>query len=80
MDSSKFEDAYFKAPTVKRTKKGEDAFFETETEKKPLAAAYIENQKNVDAALGKVLSEEQKGYLKARFSLSSGDKPHLMKF
>lgn len=45
-----------------------------------LPAEYIQNQKTVDAALLKSLSAEVKGYLGTRFSLQSGDRPHLLKF
>ncbi len=45
-----------------------------------LKPEYIENQKAVDAALAKALGEEMSGYLKARFTLRNGDRPHLMKF
>ena len=45
-----------------------------------LKPEYIENQKAVDAALAKQLTEELSGYLKARFTLRNGDRPHLMKF
>ena len=45
-----------------------------------LSTEYVENQKKVDAALLKSLDDAVKGYLGTRFSLSSGDRPHLMKF
>ena len=45
-----------------------------------LSSEYIENQKTLDAALIKSLDADVKGYLAQRFSLKSGDRPHLMKF
>ncbi|KAF8060546.1 RPL6 [Scenedesmus sp. PABB004] len=76
----KFTDSYFKAAEDKqKKKKGEEEFFKTEEAKQALSAEYIANQKEVDAALLKALSPELKGYLSTRFSLKSGDRPHLMK-
>lgn len=49
-------------------------------EKQPLPAEYIENQKAVDGPLLAGLSAELKGYLATRFTLRSGDRPHLLKF
>ena len=51
-----------------------------EKAKKELSAEYIERQKTVDSALLSGLSDELKGYLSTRFTLKSGDRPHLMKF
>ena len=48
--------------------------------KKTLAPEYIENQKAVDAALTSGLDATVKSYLGSRFTLKSGDRPHLMKF
>ena len=45
-----------------------------------LPSEYIENQKSVDGAILKALSEELKGYLGTHFSLKGGDRPHAMKF
>lgn len=47
VDVSKFDDSYFKASDKAEKKKGEDGFFETQTEKKELGSEYIENQKKV---------------------------------
>jgi large subunit ribosomal protein L6e len=44
------------------------------------AAVYVENQKAVDAALISALDADVKGYLGTRFTLKSGDRPHLMNF
>ena len=48
MDVSKFEDSYFKSSDKAEKKKGEDGFFETQTEKKELSSEYVENQKKVN--------------------------------
>lgn len=81
VDSAKFDDAYFKATEKKqRSKRGEEEFFAQEEKKKELPAEYVANQKAVDAALLGVLGDDVKGYLSSRFSLRSGDRPHLMKF
>jgi len=77
----KFTDAYFRPTETKKSKKkSESEFFETDTKKEPLSAEYIQNQAEVDAALLAALSDELQGYLKARFSLKDGDRPHLLKF
>jgi len=77
----KFSDAYFKAAEAKPKAKGESDFFQGGAEeKKELSADYIANQKALDSALLPALSADVKGYLSTRFSLRSGDRPHLMKF
>ncbi|PRW57743.1 60S ribosomal L6 [Chlorella sorokiniana] len=80
VDTSKFDDAYFKSAEKKQKKQTEEGFFAEKTEKAPLPAEYVANQKAVDAALMGKLSDELKGYLSTRFTLRSGDRPHLMKF
>ena len=80
-DTAKFDDAYFRAAEKKqRTKRSEEEFFAQEEKKKVLPAEYVANQKAVDAALLGGLSDTLKGYLSTRFTLRSGDRPHLMKF
>lgn len=81
VDTTKFDDSYFKAAEKKqRAKRSEDDFFAEEEKKKVLPAEYVANQKSVDAALLGALSDELKGYMSTRFTLRSGDRPHLMKF
>jgi large subunit ribosomal protein L6e len=80
VDTSKFDDAYFKSAEKKGKKQSEEGFFQEKAEKAPLPAEYVANQKAVDAALLGKLSDELKGYLSSRFTLRSGDRPHLMKF
>lgn len=82
VDISPFSDDYFKSAEKKvyKGRKSEADFFDEEPKKKELPAAYVENQKNTDAAILSALSDELKGYLSATFTLKSGDRPHLMKF
>ncbi|KAL4446812.1 hypothetical protein ABPG77_008056 [Micractinium sp. CCAP 211/92] len=80
VDIAKFDDAYFKSAEKKAKKQSEEGFFQEKQEKAPLPAEYVANQKAVDAALLGKLSDELKGYLSTRFTLRSGDRPHLMKF
>lgn len=81
VDISAFDDSYFKSAEKKqRTKRGEADFFEEEPKKKELPAEYVANQKTVDGAILGGLSDDIKGYLSTRFTLRSGDRPHLMKF
>jgi len=79
IDLAKFDDGYFKAAEKKQSKKTDGAFFD-EPVKTELAAEYVANQKSVDAAVLGALAPEMKGYLATRFTLKSGDRPHLMKF
>ena len=60
LDLSKFDDAYFKAAEEKKGKKGEEAFFKAGADKAPLAAAYVANQKALDAALLPALNADLK--------------------
>ena len=81
VDTSKYDDSYFKAAEKKQRKtRGEDDFFTQEEKKRELPADYIANQKAVDAAVLAAVDEDVKGYLSHRFTLRSGDRPHLMKF
>ncbi|KAG7673070.1 hypothetical protein Ndes2526B_g05363 [Nannochloris sp. 'desiccata'] len=81
VDSAKFDDSYFRSAEKKQRKqRDEEGFFAQEEKKTALPAEYIANQKAVDAALLSGLSDELKGYLATRFTLKSGDRPHLMKF
>lgn len=81
VDISKFDDAYFKSAEKKQRKKpSEEGFFAQEEKRSELPAEYVANQKSVDAALLGALDGDMKGYLSTRFTLRSGDRPHLMKF
>eukprot|EP00355_Strombidium_rassoulzadegani_P004142 CAMPEP_0168617618 /NCGR_PEP_ID=MMETSP0449_2-20121227/5633_1 /TAXON_ID=1082188 /ORGANISM="Strombidium rassoulzadegani, Strain ras09" /LENGTH=219 /DNA_ID=CAMNT_0008658435 /DNA_START=77 /DNA_END=736 /DNA_ORIENTATION=+ len=80
VDTAKFDDKYFKAEAKDKKAKGEEGFFSEEATKKELPAEYVANQKAVDAALSKSLNEDLTNYLKNRFTLRDGMKPHLMSF
>lgn len=80
LNLDKYTDQYFKASDEKKTKKGEQGFFEEESKKKELTAEYVANQKSLDAAIIPGLSKDLKAYLSTRFTLRDGDRPHLMKF
>ena len=83
VECAKFVDGYFgKAEKAAKKKKG-DQFFEEAPLKNEPTATRLADQKTVDAALmpaiekgGPVMAK----YLKARFSLSRAQKPHLMLF
>ena len=45
-----------------------------------LDSDFVESQKSVDGGIVSALEADLKSYLAAPFSLSSGDRPHLMKF
>ena len=74
-------DDLFKRVTVKR--ENEKDFFEEPKDKKDRITEDRKNaQTNVDTAVKKAVDAvpELKNYLKFRFALKNGDKPHLMKF
>jgi large subunit ribosomal protein L6e len=82
-----FEDSFFRsaekaaAKKEKSKKKGDASMFtEEEPQAKELKQEYLDAQKSLDSALMKTISAEYKGYLGTRFTLKSGDRPHLMKF
>ncbi|XP_042479941.1 60S ribosomal protein L6-like [Macadamia integrifolia] len=83
VNAEKFDDKYFAKEVEKKKKKGEGEFFEAEKEeKKTLPQGKKDDQKAVDASLIKAIEgvPELKSYLAARFSLSSGMKPHELVF
>jgi len=85
VDSKKFEDQYFaRDKKAKKAKKaGEDGFFAEEQKgKEKTSAERKADQKAVDGGLVAAIGKDVvvKKYLKARFSLSSNDKPHEMSF
>ena len=79
LDLSKFDDKFFKSAEKQASKEDEEMFTE-EAKPKALAQEYLDAQKEVDSALMKAIQPEMKGYLGTRFTLKSGDRPHLMKF
>ena len=65
------------------SKEGEEAFFEGDAPKPAVVSdKRKEDQKKVDAGLLAAVSKVPmlEGYLAAHFTLTSNDKPHLMKF
>jgi|Transcript_1006 large subunit ribosomal protein L6e len=82
VDTAKFVDSYFgKAKAGKKDKKSAEEMFEEAKATPEVSAERKADQAAVDAALMKSLKEPLMAkYLKARFSLSKADKPHLMKF
>jgi len=88
VDASKLEDATFKAAEEKAKKRtstrgeGEAFFAEADAaakaNKKAISPEFVAAQKAVDGAIK--LDDDLKGYLGATFSLSAGDRPHLLKF
>lgn len=76
LDITKFDDAFFKKAESKA--KSSEMFAKPAAPE--LTAEYIAAQKGLDASLLKSINPELKTYLSARFSLKSGDRPHMMKF
>ncbi|EEB08509.1 60S ribosomal protein L6 [Schizosaccharomyces japonicus yFS275] len=78
----KFTKAYFAKQKAKGPVKKDEAFFAESAPKKALPAERIADQKAVDAKLLASIKSipNMKEYLAASFALSSGDRPHLMKF
>ena len=81
VDTSAFTDAFFAKPPKDRSKSlAAEEFFGKPAPAKTLPAEYVAAQAALDAALTGKMDEDTKGYLKTRFSLRSGDKPHAMAF
>jgi len=87
IDTAAYDDAWFRKAEG-AAKKGSlasrggdaEAADAARSAKAALPAPYLAAQKAVDAALAAKLSPDLKGYLGATFSLSAGDRPHLLKF
>ncbi|CCG81761.1 60S ribosomal protein L6 [Taphrina deformans PYCC 5710] len=78
----KYDTKYFAREKAPKGKKSEGDFFGDNKQKKSPAASRVEDQKTVDKELINVIkaTPELKAYLASTFSLSKGDRPHLMKF
>jgi large subunit ribosomal protein L6e len=78
----KFDNAYFAREKAPKGKKSEGDFFGDKKEKKAPAASRVEDQKTVDKELISIIkgTPDLRAYLASSFSLSKGDRPHLMKF
>jgi large subunit ribosomal protein L6e len=82
VDVASITDAYFSRANDAKTE-GEDEFFLGDAPKQAVVSDQRkEDQKKVDAALLKAVTAEPmlEAYLAAQFTLTSGDKPHKMKF
>jgi len=81
-DVSKIEDDFFKKEKKEKEKKDAEAFFGEEPKKKELSPERKEAQKKVDSKLLPVIAKvpQLRHYLNAKFSLTRGQAPHLIKF
>merc|ERR1719387_2471397 len=81
-DAKEVTDEFFQREASEKKKKSEDNFFKAEdaAEKKGPGAERKEMQKKVDAPVIKLLKDDVKRYLKARFTLHGNQYPHEMKF
>ena len=71
------DDSFFKAEKSK-LKQGEEAFMALKAAKTTASDDRKKVQQSIDAAIK--LNDQEKAYLKSRFSLSRLDRPHEMKF
>ena len=81
VDESLFKKSAAKKPAGKKA--DEEKFFAAKKgAKKSADPAFLEAQKKIDTQLLAAIAKVPllKGYLRSTFSLSSGDKPHLMRF
>ncbi|BFZ53133.1 60S ribosomal protein L6 [Savitreella phatthalungensis] len=81
----KFDAKYFAREQEKKSAKGkksEGEFFGDNKEKKQVAASRVEDQKTIDKEIIAAIKSTPnlRSYLASSFSLSKGDRPHLMKF
>ena len=72
------DDSFFKPAKEIAAKKGEKDFFALQKVEKTTSAERKALQTTVDGAIK--ASSEVKAYLKAKFTLTKGDKPHAMVF
>ena len=77
----KVNDEFFQKVEIER-KSEKDFLADAETKKKRVTKERTDAQNEVDTAVKKAVDEVpmMKEYLRNRFALKSGDKPHLMKF
>ena len=84
-DVTKLDDAFFARKADKTAKKGKDGEFIEDgkkKEKQPISAERKSEQSRVDAALADAIKAvpQLTNYLHAKFSLTQGQKPHLLSF
>ena len=79
--ADKLNDEFFKKVDIKREKEA-DFFVEDKEKKGRVTKERTDAQTEVDTAVKKAVDEVpmMKEYLRNRFALKDGDKPHLMKF
>ena len=79
--AEKLNDDFFKRVDIKREKES-DFFVEDKEKKARVTKERTDAQTEVDTAVKKAVDEVpmMKEYLRNRFALKDGDKPHLMKF
>lgn len=84
LDLSKCTDEFFSAKAARTARSAAvskaENFFAEQQKTASVSAERKAVQSSVDSVLSKVLTAEQSLYLKSRFKLSQGDKPHEMKF
>ncbi|KAF8938648.1 ribosomal protein L6e-domain-containing protein [Dissophora ornata] len=86
IDASKIDaqlnDAYFARPKAAKKAATEEAFFEGEKKKEPLAENKVALQKATDKVILEAVAkvEHLRQYLSAKFSLSKGQAPHALSF
>ena len=75
------EDKYFDRVDIKRENE-KDFFVDDKTKKERISSEKVKMQNDVDTQVKKAVDEVpmMKEYLRNRFALKNGDKPHLMKF
>jgi large subunit ribosomal protein L6e len=83
VDTKAFTDKTFEraSPNTRKTK-NEEGFFAKESKKTPVSAEQKKAQASLDAAVMKAMGSDKvlKKYMKSKFALSNGQKPHEMKF
>jgi len=82
VDISKIDDNFFDKPEKKHTKTKEGKFIAEKKEKTPISAERKQTQSKIDGALKSIIAATPNldNYLNAKFSLTHGQKPHLMTF
>ena len=79
--ADKLKDEFFKRVEISREKK-EDFFVEDKAKKERVTKERTDAQNEIDTVVKKAVDgvPMMKEYLRNRFALKDGDKPHLMKF
>jgi len=82
VDVSSIDDKFFIKPETQHKKNNEGKFITEKPEKTPISADRKKVQSTVDGALKSVIEKTPNlyHYLNAKFSLTSGQRPHLLTF